>query len=216
MVLLTFKPHIGALILLSVLGWMIVSRSSFGRRVIRSLLGAGALLFISGFLADPAWISSYPKMLLSYQNEGNVSACSECASLPVWSSRWLFDGSLTTAMWIALALLILLGIWLYSIRSSLRAHELLLAAATLVTLLASPYLYNYDFLLLLIPFAILGSQSSLIEKIVIVICYLVPTLALLLFGRSGNIALLPVTLVMAVLFSLRAPQPVIDVPAPAA
>src|SRR6266498_5668403 len=72
-VLLTFKPHVGALVLLSVLGWLIVSRSDFGRRVIRPLIIVGVVVFALGFIADPAWIVSYPKMLLNYQSEGNVS-----------------------------------------------------------------------------------------------------------------------------------------------
>src|SRR5829696_5407605 len=45
-VLLTFKPHIGALILLSVLIYLFAGRNSFGRRAIRSILLAGVFLFI--------------------------------------------------------------------------------------------------------------------------------------------------------------------------
>lgn len=219
-VLLTFKPHIGALILLSALGWLIASRSDFGRRAIRSLMIAGVFLFVVGFIADPAWPLSYPKMLLNYQNEGNVTACSECASLPVWSSRWFLDGSLANAIWVALVLLILFGILFYYIRSSLfRSHELLLGAATLVTLLVSPYLYNYDYLLLLIPFAALINRGSLVQKIIVVICYLVPTLLIILYGRAGNISLLPATVVTAALLYLRIRRPrkpVIDFTVPAA
>src|SRR5512138_2226538 len=48
-VLLTFKPHIGALILLSALGWLIGSRSNFGRSAIRAILSAGVFLFLFGF-----------------------------------------------------------------------------------------------------------------------------------------------------------------------
>ena len=218
-VLLTFKPHVGVLILLSALGWLLGSRSDFGRRAIRSILLAGVFLFIVGFVADPAWPLSYPKMLLNYQNEGNVTACSECASLPVWSSRWFFDGSLTNAMWIALGLLILFGILFYSIRSSFRSHELLLSAAMLVTLLASPYLYNYDYLLLLVPFVVLFNRGDLIQKIIVVICYLIPTFLLILYGRAGNISLLLVTIVLAALLYLRIRRPrkpIIDFTAPAA
>jgi hypothetical protein len=40
-VLLTFKPHIGALILLSALGWLIIKKSNFGRRAMRSIVVAG-------------------------------------------------------------------------------------------------------------------------------------------------------------------------------
>src|SRR6476660_1892558 len=43
-VLLTFKPHVGALILLSAFGWLIVNRSSFGRDVMRPLIIVGVSL----------------------------------------------------------------------------------------------------------------------------------------------------------------------------
>lgn len=218
-VLLTFKPHVGALILLAALGWLLYNGGSFGRRVIRHLLIAGVFLFLAGFLADPAWIISYPRMLLNYQNEGNVSACSECASLPVWVSRWLLDGSLTTAVWIAVTMLVLLFALFYWMRSSFRSHELLLSAAVLSTLLISPYLYNYDFLLLLVPFAVLIQDGNLLQKLIVLVCYLVPTLALVALGRSGNLSLILVTLVMTALLvwrTLFGKKPIIDVTAPAA
>jgi hypothetical protein len=210
MVLLTFKPHTGALILLSALGWLIYHGSNFGGRVTRPLLAAGVALVASGFLADPGWIVSYPKMLLSYQNEGNVSACSECASLPVWLSRWFLDGSLSGATWIAMVLLCILMILFSLRRSLLQSHELLLSAALLITLLVSPYLYNYDFLLLLVPFAVLFSRGELLQKIIVLLCYLVPTLALILYGRAGNISLIAVSIVLLVLLYSRSENPVID------
>ena len=215
-VLLTFKPHVGALILLSMLGWLIVSKRDFGRGVIRPLVIAAVGLFAAGFLADPAWIVSYPKMLLGYQNEGNVSACSECASLPVWLSRWFFDGSLGNAAWIAIVLLVLFIVLFYFGRSTLKSHELLLSAALLVTLLVSPYLYNYDFLLLLVPFAVLVHKSNLLQKVVVLLCYLVPTFALIMYGRNGNISLIAVSIVMLSLLYGRARNPVIDSTAPTA
>ena len=216
-VLLTFKPHIGALILLSALVYLITNRVNFGRRALRSILFAGTFLFIVGFIADPAWAISYPTMLLNYQDEGNVSSCSECASLPVWLSRWFFDGSLSTAIVIAIALLIILIIGFYFVRSSLASHDLLLTTALLITLLVSPYLYNYDFLLLLVPFAVLISISrNILEQLIVIICYLVPTFTIAFFGRAGNISLLIVTIVITFLFygiMLRMKNPVIDFPA---
>ena len=214
--LLMFKPHIGALILLSALAWLIVYGGSFGRSVFRLLAIAAVLLFALGFLADPEWISSYPRMLLNYQNEGNVSACSECVSLPVMVSRWLLDGSLTNAIWIAIVLLVILLILFFPLRSLFRSPDFLLSAALLVTLLVSPYLYNYDFLLLLVPFAVLLTHSNPTEKFIVLICYLIPTLALILLGRTGNIALLMVTLVSTALVGLQVrhiQKPVIDFPA---
>ena len=210
MALLTFKPHVGALIFLSALGWLIIKRDLFGKRIMRPLAAAGILLFVLGFLADPAWIVSYPRMLLSYQNEGNVSACSECTSLPIWLSRWFFDGSLTIAVGIGLALLVILIIVFYSVRASITSHEFLLSAALLVTLIISPYLYNYDFLLLLVPFAFLIGQGTRMEKIIALLGYLLPTLALLIYGRAGNISLIVMTFVILILFYIRAKNPVID------
>jgi len=212
-VLLTFKPHIGALILLSVLIYLIVGGNSFGRRAMRSILIAGVLLFFVGFIADPAWIISYPKMLLNYQGEGNVASCSECASLPVWLSRWFFDGSLAKAALIALGLLIGL-VGMFSVKRNVlrKSPALLIPSTLLITLLVSPYLYNYDFILLLVPFAILVNHSNIGQRIVVVICYLLPTFAIAIYGRDGNISLIVATILIASLLYLRANSKV-DFPA---
>ena len=215
-VLLTFKPHVGGLILLAALTWLFHNGSSLGRRVMRPLIVSGAVLFASGFIADPSWILSYPKMLLGYQSEGNVSTCSECASLPVWMSRWFFDGSLSKAMWIAAALLVLFGIAFYFMRSLLKSHDLLLSAALLVTLLVSPYLYNYDFLLLLVPFAVLIQKGNLVQKMIVLLCYLVPTFALIQYGRNGNISLVIVSFVILTLLAAHHTIHVIKYDQPAA
>lgn len=213
--LLTFKPHIGALILLSALIYLILRGDNFGRLALRSILIAGVSLCILGFIADPAWPVSYPTMLLNYQNEGNVTACSECASLPVWLSRWLFDGSLVKAAVIAGVLLIILVLLFSSIRVALlKSPALLLTSALVTTLLVSPYLYNYDFILLLIPFAILINLSKeLISHIVVIACYLIPTFAIAFLGRAGNISLTIVTILIALLLYFRVKESSIDVPA---
>ena len=197
--LLTFKPHVGALILAAVMVYLIGTKRDFGRRLMRPLILAAVILLLTGFIADPAWIVGYPRMLLNYQSEDNVSACSECASLPVWLSRWFFDGSLGTAAWLAIAVLVLLMISAYFSRSFLASHDILLSAALLGTLLVSPYLYNYDFLLLLVPFAVLLAKSNLVLKMILPVCYLAPTFALLLYGRNGNISLIVVTLILVLL-----------------
>jgi hypothetical protein len=204
LVLLTFKPHLGVLILLSALGWIVYDGGIFRWRVMRLLIVVGALLFAISFIADPSWVTSYPKMLLGYQNEGNVFSCSECASLPVWLSRWFFDGSLRSAAGIAVVLLIVFIAAFIVTRSLWKPHELLLTFTLLVTLLVSPYLYNYDFLLLLVPFAVLWIKSNPAEKIIILVCYLVPTLALIYYGRSGNVSLVIVTSIMFILLFVRA------------
>ncbi len=199
-VLLTFKPHIGGLILLSVLVYLIGNRDSFRRRALRYIYLAGIFLFIVGFAADPAWPVSYPSMLLNYQGEGNVFSCSECASVPVYLSRGFLDGSLSQALGIAVVLfVVLVGIFFAKRKILLRQPELWLTSALLLTLLVSPYLYNYDFILLLVPFAILTARGGMGQKVIGIICYLTPTFAIAIYGRAGNISLIIVTVLMAFL-----------------
>ena len=212
-VLLTFKPHVGGMVLLSVLGWLIVSRSDFGRRAMRSIVIAGVGLSVISLIADPLWFINYPKMLLGYQDEGNVSSCSECSSIPVWTSRWLYDGALKQAAFIAVILLIVLVILFWFTRKSLLSSpELLITSALLITLLASPYLYNYDFILLLVPFAVLVNMQGIAPKIVVVLGYLIPSFAIILYSRDGNITLNMATILITFVLYLRV-RTQVDVPA---
>jgi hypothetical protein len=202
--LLTFKPHLGTLILLSALIWLIANRSSFGRRTMRYVVVAGIIFCIVSLIADPLWFVNYPKMLLNYQGEGNVTSCSECVSLPVYLSRWLFDGSLKMAALIAVILLFVFGTIVYFKRKQLmQSPVLLITSALLITLLVSPYLYNYDFILLLVPFAVIGATQGMASRTVIVLCYSIPSLAIVLFGREANILLLASALTLAVVLFLR-------------
>jgi hypothetical protein len=222
--LLTFKPHVGVLVLVSALMWLIARRDGpalssiegFRWRAMRAILIAGVVLFTAGFLADPVWIVRYPTMLLNYQGEGNVSSCSECASLPVFLARWFFNGSLANATLIAVVLFIVLaGIFFMKRKALLKSHELMLTSSLLITLLVSPYLYNYDFLLLLVPFAVLAGKGKIVYKVAVIACYLIPTLAILLLGRDGNISLLIATILLAFVLYQTAEKLEIDVPAPA-
>jgi len=83
----------------------------------------------------------------------------------------------------------------------------------MITLLVSPYLYNYDFILLLIPFTILiNSNTDIKTKIIVIVCFLVPTLAIAFLGRDGNISLIIVTIIITFLLYLRTKESNIDVP----
>jgi len=115
-------------------------------------------------------------------------------------------------MWIAIVLLITFLVVLYILRAFRNSHEWLLSAALLITLLVSPYLYNYDFLLLLVPLAVLIPKSNFFEKIILSLCHLLPTVALILWGRDGNIVLILASLALAILLLRRARNPVIDFP----
>lgn len=211
--LITFKPHIGALIFLFLLIWLLLQGNNFRRRSLKYIAVALCGLIVSGFIADPNWISGYIRMLFGYQNEGNVTSCSECISLPMLISRSLFDGSLRTAMVVSAVLLLLLAVVYYLNRSFLlKSAPVFMTAAVITVLLVSPYFYNYDFILLLIPFAFLFDQSkNWMINFVLGLCYLVPFVAIGLYGRNGNVSLLVITGLLSLLFYIKVKS--IDVPA---
>ncbi len=212
MSLLTFKPHLGGLILAAGLIHLYLRHDEYGKRSLTYTISAGVFLFIAGFLADSMWPFHYLDSLLSYRQLGHITTCSECINISVWLSRSI-SGSLNLSQAGAIGglLLIVLVIVLILVRPPLwKSPELLLTSVLMVTILASPYLYNYDFILLLVPFAVLSSKSNRIQKIILLLCYLAPMFALVLYGRDGNISLLVISIIISVMLYARARNPVID------
>ena len=215
MVLLTFKPHIGGLILLAGLIYLFLRKVDYGKTALKYTVSTGVFLFVIGFLADSNWFVNYLGSLFSYRDLGHITTCSECVNISVWLSRTLSgELSLSQAGAIGGVILIVLLVVLFLNRKALiQAPSLLLVSALMVTILASPYLYNYDFLLLLVPFTLL--LNSTLERIGTALCYFGSTFALMLFGRDGNNILLLASVIVAVLLYFRIKQSSIDVPASA-
>ena len=65
-VLLTFKPHLGGILILFGLIYLFNRRDDFGRRALGYVVISGILLFCSGFLADPVWPLNYLHSLLAF------------------------------------------------------------------------------------------------------------------------------------------------------
>jgi hypothetical protein len=190
-VLLTFKPHLGGLLLLAALIHLWIRRDPFGRRALTYTLGAGILLFSVGFLADPAWPTNYLHSLLAFRSDAGVASCDLCASLPVALVRLMTgQSSLAPAPWIGLGLLlVLLAAFFWTRRMTLLAPRWLMAFAVLAALLVNPYLLNYDFVLLIFVFCVLVSSLHSPTKMILpFLAYSLPYLALGLWGRGGNFA----------------------------
>jgi hypothetical protein len=203
MALLTFKPHLGGLILIAGLVYLFVHRDDFGKKALAYTIYTGIFLFIMGFIADSSWLLNYLGSLFSYRDLGHITTCSECINISVWLSRSI-SGELSLSQAGAIGGLILtaLVVILFLIRKSLfQSPALLLASALMVTILASPYLYNYDFLLLLVPFALLVNSNM--ERIITALCYFGSTFALIIYGRDGNNILLIASVVIAIILYLR-------------
>ncbi len=105
--LLTFKPHLGGLIVIMVLVALWLRRDPFGRQALMAILGAGALLFVVGFMASPVWPLDYFHSLTGFKD---VSQCHQCVS-PSMFFAGLGAGGLNQAVWISAILAIAAGVW---------------------------------------------------------------------------------------------------------
>ena len=199
MALVTFKPHIGIFLLLAVIVHLLMRRDGFGRRAFWWTAAAGAFLFLVGFIADRAWIITYPQSLLSFKN---VSECEICISLPLTLGRLFglgFDQSAPVAGILLLALIALF------IGSRYRlGDEASVAFFVCVPLLVNPYLLNYDFSFALVPlFYLAGNAKSKWDRLWIALIFLLPWVGLILFERAGNSVLLVCMLVMTSIILTR-------------
>ncbi len=189
--LLTFKPHLGGPLAGAALIWLFLRRDDFSRRAVRAILLTAVFLFALGFLADPAWPVNYLHSLLDFREVPGVSSCGLCASLPVGLVA-LFSGQtdIGPALPLGAALFVILFAALIFLRREIfREPASLVAASMLATLLADPYLLNYDFSLLLVPLFILASSARRADWPWISLAYLLPSLLLGLFGRGGSLYL---------------------------
>jgi hypothetical protein len=199
-VLLTFKPHLGGLILLLALAHLLTRRGGWGRNGLISLAAAGAFLFAVGYLASPAWPMAYWHSLTGFKD---VSQCHQCVS-PAMLAAGLAGRGLEVAVWISAILAVATGYWLVRNWNRLAVSaDQLVSAGVLATLIVSPYLQNYDYLLLLVPFFELSRTAKGWDWAWLAIAFLAPLAALALMGTAGNAWLILSTVLLCVQFARR-------------
>jgi hypothetical protein len=186
--LLTFKPHLGGLVLVLTAFSLARRRDSSGRRALLATLAAGVILFAVGFMASPSWPVEYFRSLTGFKD---VSQCGQCVSIPmafVGFAKARFE----QAIWISLPIAILLLIWVVRRwRTVSSTPGGLVATGILITMLVSPYLQNYDYLLLLVPLIELARRRRrTMEWIAMTLAYGLPYVGLALWGTRGNASLI--------------------------
>jgi len=207
--LLTFKPHLGALILLAGLVYLVVRRDAFGNRALVYTLITGVLLSALGFIADPAWPLNYFHSLLAFGQVHGVPTCDQCTSLPVVIARLVnVQTGFALAPFLGLGIFIGLMLWWGVTRRSVVQYPIsLLTLSVLMVLLINPYLLNYDFVLLLLPFSVLIKKGcTRLEILVIGLAYVLPVIAIGIFGRPGNSAFLVSTFILLLMLHRDASQ----------
>ena len=209
--LLTFKPHIGIPIFLAVLIYFYFLRDLFSRRALTWIFSGMAFLCVIGLISDPLWLIDYPLSFVTYQTGADIASCAACDSLPSWLAGHLIPSPTLSQMTLIGAALFVVLILLFGLIRSrlLKLPDYLLNVSILIVLLANPHLYNYDFILLLIPFALLAEASrSWFERIGLILLYLFPFFAIVKFGRSlGDPSLIGVTLILSMLVFIHVRNP---------
>jgi Glycosyltransferase family 87 len=201
--LLTFKPHLGGLALLLAFLHLLWRRDEFGRRALLALLLAGVALFAIGYLVSPQWPQAYLQSLTGFRD---VSQCHQCVSLSMIVAG-AAGGGLPQAVWISAVLAILAAIWLVFNGRRLNSDaSQLVTAGVLLTFLISPYLQNYDYLLLLVPFLGMSLDSRGSAWLWLVVAFVVPLISLALLGTAGNAWLVFSAVVLLVYFVVRRVQ----------
>ena len=200
--LVIIKPHLGIAVSIFTLFYLWSKQDDFGKKTLRYILISGIFLFAISFLADSEWPINYFKSLTEYRAAGHITTCSECASLPVYLSRAFRGNTAGLNSASVFGLVIAIGCmfiaFLYR-RQLAESPSYLVNFAILITLISSPYLYNYDFILLLVPFALfLSTNHAIYKKILLFILYLIPFIALLTLGRNGNISLILISLLFQI------------------
>lgn len=192
--LLTFKPHLGGLVLVLCAIALLRRTDPFGRNARLASAVAGILLFAIGFIASPNWPAGYFQSLTGFKD---VSQCGQCVSIPmalVGFAKARFD----QALWISVPMAVVLSVWLQRrwpiIKSTPGA---LVVTGILGTMLVSPYLQNYDYLLLLVPLIELARRPRRpLEWFAMALAYALPYAGLALWGTRGNASLIVSSLIL--------------------
>ncbi len=194
--LLTFKPHLGGLLLSVAAVYLWQRRAEIGRRSLPLVAAMAGALFVVGFAASPAWPIDYFHSLTGFEG---VSRCGQCTNLSMVLAGAL-GGGFKSAVLVAIVLLALAVVWLVKSWKRLADESsLLISAGILITLLVSPYLQNYDYVLLLVPMVTLASRARGIDWILLGLAYVSPFVGLGLLGPAGNDSLVLSALLSTVL-----------------
>jgi hypothetical protein len=153
----TCRPHLGIPLAAATVGGLLIPDTKYGVQVaIRFLLVMALLLGIS-LAVDPHSLSRYPEYLRLLNNFPSNQVCDTCSSIPilaerlctfshdVWQLRFLISAAVA---------LPLVG-FLYLTRPT---PDYLIAGTICAVMLSAPYIRNYDFVLLVVPFCVVAAD----------------------------------------------------------
>ncbi|MEW5831197.1 MAG: glycosyltransferase family 87 protein [Chloroflexota bacterium] len=185
LLLMTFKPHVGVLMLALGGLWLLREAKPWSRRAVWFTLAGSAVMLAGSFLYDPRWPSHYLAALRGFGNLSTFVICDLCAGVSTSLVR-LFTGQPDTglAVWVGAGFFVALCGWLLWARTSLRDDlPRLIAISATAILFVNPYLMNYDFVMLLLPLAYVTGHASKKGIVIAAVFFLLPWLGLILGQR---------------------------------
>ncbi len=186
MLLLTFKPHVGIVPFLVAGGWLIYHRQNWQLRALSGVAGALIALLLGTSLIYPTWIQDYLVMLDAFRSLPTFGVCTLCSGGSVLLTWLLFGTPLTSiALYIGLSFIALMALWGLTTRIFSGQFDRLMSWSMLITVLAVPYLNNYDHIVSLLPMLwLLRSARGKIEYLVLCLAFLLPWLGPLTQDRQ--------------------------------
>lgn len=152
--LLSLKPHIGmpvaAVFFIQIL-FQTIQGISYYRHALFAVLGVTGLLFFSGYISGADWPANYLNSLIGYQDVSGVSECGICISLSSFVNRRFLQGEASSYLLSAIIACGIIAVGSFRIKNLVYSEENLIIFSIFLVLLASPYLLNYDLILLVIP-----------------------------------------------------------------
>lgn len=162
MFLLTFKPHLGSPILLGWLIWVFLHKDQFGWRSLSWFIGLMTATVGISFLIDKYWFTSYLQSLAQFSALPGVLDCHQCSSLYARIIQ-LPGVQIPKDINIVLSAVLLAGTVFSMARRNPRVIESMdgvVSSSILLSLLFLPYLLQYDYILLLVPWVMVFRNHS--------------------------------------------------------
>ena len=184
MFLLTYKPHLGGFIFLSVVGWLLFKRYY---KPLKVIIFTHISIGIICLIINPLWLSDYIRTLIGFREQTTFTTCDDCSSgATLLVSAMTGKADTATALYVGIGIALVGSfIWWLIFQSRLDTTiEVTVYWSSVLALLSIPYVNNYDYAMLLLPFLWLTNTAKhTVTKIFLTISLVVPWIGVVLGDR---------------------------------
>jgi hypothetical protein len=184
MFLLTYKPHLGGFIFLSVVGWLLFKRYY---KPLKVIIFTHISIGIICLIINPLWLSDYIRTLIGFREQTTFTTCDDCSSgATLLVSAMTGKADTATALYVGIGIALVGSfIWWLIFQSRLDTTiEVTVYWSSVLALLSIPYVNNYDYAMLLLPFLWFAHTAKhIVTKIFLAIALVMPWVGVLLSNR---------------------------------